>query len=225
MVEQGGTLDRYKFAAVAQLLNMNSVNGWVPANKYLQDLTSQNYYAGRAEAYKTMQEIGITGVGDYSIFGYTKYKDGQPQVVYNSPTAIVSAGNLVMNASDVDRANIEAIIKKNDLYTQREEMYNQTNAIYNKKKLTNADYNQIDAIKMAYNNKALAALVPYLEKVTPEAITNNEQVMDILENIIQVPSSYEKVNNRNVSSGGGKLNKQQGFVRSYIKAVLNKENM
>lgn len=225
LVEQGGTLDRYKFAAVAQLLNMNSVNGWVPANKYLQDLTSQNYYAGRAEAYKTMQEIGITGVDDYSIFGYTKYKDGQPQVVYNSPTAIVSAGNLVMNASDVDRANIEAIIKKNDLYTQREEMYNQTNAIYNKKKLTNADYNQIDAIKMAFNNKALATLVPYLEKVTPEAITNNEQVMDILENIIQVPSSYEKVNNRNVSSGGGKLNKQQGFVRSYIKAVLNKENM
>lgn len=225
LVEQGGTLDRYKFAAVAQLLNMNSVNGWVPANKYLQDLTSQNYYAGRAEAYKTMQEIGITGVGDYSIFGYVKYKDNQPQVVYNSPTAIVTAGNLVMNAADVDRANIEAIIKKNDLYKQREEMYNQTNAIYNKKKLTNADYNQIDAIKMAYNNKALAALVPYLEKVTPEAITNNEQVMDILENIIQVPSSYEKVNNRYVSSGGGKLNKQQGFVRSYIKAVLNKENM
>lgn len=225
LVEQGGTLDRYKFAAVAQLLNMNSVNGWVPANKYLQDLTSQNYYAGRAEAYKTMQEIGITGVGDYSIFGYVKYKDNQPQVVYNSPTAIVTAGNLVMNAADVDRANIEAIIKKNDLYTQREEMYNQTNAIYNKKKLTNADYNQIDAIKMAYNNKALAALVPYLERVTPEAITNNEQVMDILENIIQVPSSYEKVNNRYVSSGGGKLNKQQGFVRSYIKAVLNKENM
>ena len=225
LVDQGGVLDRYKFAAVAQLLNMNSVNGWVPDNKYLQSLTTQNYYAGRNEAYKTMQELGIDGVGDYSIFGYIKYKNGEPQIVYNSPTAIVTAGNLVSNAAEVDKANIEAIIKKSDLYTQRQQMYNQVNAIYNKSKLTNADYNKIDAIKMEYNNKALSALVPYLQKVTPEAITNNEQVMDILENIIQVPSAYEKVGSKYVSSGGGKLNKQQGFVRSYIKAILNKDNM
>jgi hypothetical protein len=78
---------------------------------------------------------------------------------------------------------------------------------------------------MAYNNKVLASLVPYIEKVSPEAITNNEQIMDILENLIQVPSAYEKVNNRFVSSGGNKLNKQQGFVRSYIKAIINKDNM
>lgn len=225
LVEQGGTLDRYKFSAVIQLLNMNSVDGWVPSNKYLQSLNSKNYYAGRDEAYRTMQELGITGTGDYSVFGYLKYKDGKPEIVYNSPTAIITAGNLIANAVNVDKANIDAIIKKADLYTQREEMYDQINAIYNKSKLTNSDYNKIDAIKMEYNNKALAALIPYLQKVSPEAITNNEQVMDVLENIIQVPSAYEKVKNRYVSSGGGKLNKQQGFVRSYIKAILNKDNI
>lgn len=225
LVEQGGTLDRYKFGAVVQLLNMNSVDGWVPSNKYLQSLNSKNYYAGRDEAYRTMQELGITGTGDYSVFGYLKYKDGKPEIVYNSPTAIITAGNLVANAVNVDKANIDAIIKKADLYTQREEMYDQINAIYNKSKLTNSDYNKIDAIKMEYNNKALAALIPYLKKVSPEAITNNEQVMDVLENIIQVPSAYEKVKNRYVSSGNGKLNKQQGFVRSYIKAILNKDNI
>ena len=225
LVEQGGTLDRYKFASVVQLLNMNSVNGWVPENKYLQDLTSQNYYAGQHEAYRTLKELGIEGASDYSIFGYIKYKDGEPQIVYNTPTSIITAENLLLSAKDVDKANIDALIKKADLYTQREQMYAQTDAIYNKKKLTNADYNAIDAIKMAYNNKVLATLIPYLEKVSPEAITNNEQVMDTLENLIQVPSAYEKVNNRFVSSGGGKLNKQQGFVRSYIKAILNKDTI
>lgn len=225
LVEQGGTLDRYKFASVVQLLNMNSVNGWVPENKYLQNLTSQNYYAGQHEAYRTLKELGIEGASDYSIFGYIKYKDGQPQIVYNTPTSIITAENLLLSAKDVDKANIDALIKKADLYTQREQMYAQTDAIYNKKKLTNADYNAIDAIKMAYNNKVLATLIPYLEKVSPEAITNNEQVMDTLENLIQVPSAYEKVNNRFVSSGGGKLNKQQGFVRSYIKAILNKDTI
>lgn len=225
LVEQGGTLDRYKFGAVVQLLNMNSVNGWLPENKYLQNLASQNYYAGRNEAYRTLKAIGIEGASDYSIFGYIKYKDGEPTVVYNTPTSIITAQNLLLSAKDVDKANIDAIIKKADLYTQREAMYNQTDAIYNKGKLTNADYNAIDAIKMAYNNKVIATLTPYLEKVSPEAITNNEQVMDVLENLIQVPSAYEKVNNRFVSSGGGKLNKQQGFVRSYIKAILNKDNI
>lgn len=225
LVEQGGTLDRYKFASVVQLLNMNSVNGWVPENKYLQNLTSQNYYAGRNEAYRTLRDLGIEGASDYSIFGYIKYKDGEPQIVYNTPTSIITAENLLLSAKDVDKANIDALIKKADLYTQREQMYAQTDAIYNKKKLTNADYNAIDAIKMAYNNKVLATIIPYLEKVSPEAITNNEQVMDTLENLIQVPSAYEKVNNRFVSSGGGKLNKQQGFVRSYIKAILNKDTI
>ena len=225
LAEQGGTLDRYKFGAVVQLLNMNSVNGWAPENKYLQNLASQNYYAGRNEAYRTMDAFGLNGTNDYSIFGYIKYKDDQPTIVYNTPTSIVTAGNLLLSAKDVDKANIDAIIKKNDLYTQREEMYNQTNAIYNKKKLSKSDYNNIDAIKMAYNNRVLAALVPYLEKVSPEAITNNEQIMDVLENLIQVPSAYEKIGKKYVSSGGGKLNKQQGFVRSYIKAILNKDNM
>lgn len=225
LVEQGGTLDRYKFASAVQLLNMNSVNGWVPENKYLQNLTSQNYYAGRNEAYRTLRDLGINGASDYSIFGYIKYKDGEPTIVYNSPTSIITAGNLLLSAKDVDKANIDAIIKKNDLYTQRDEMYKQTNAIYNKGKLSKSDYNAIDAIKMAYNNKVIASLVPYLEKVSPEAITNNEQIMDVLENLIQVPSAYEKVNNRFVSSGGNKLNKQQGFVRSYIKAIINKDNM
>ena len=217
--EQGGAFDRYKFAAVVQLLNMNSVQGWEVNNKYLQDLSSQNYYAGLNGAYKTLQEIGITGVNDYSIFGYAKYKDGKAEVVYNSPTAIVNTGNLIMNSSNVDKANIDALIKKADLYTQRQALYKQTDAIYNKGKLTNADYNKIDALKMEFNNRVWATLAPYMDKVSVGAIINNEQIMDTLENLIQVPSAYEKVNNRYVSSGGGKLNKQQGFVRSYIKAI------
>ena len=218
--EQGGIFDRYKFAAVTQLLNMNSTQGWEISNKYLKDLASQNYYAGLNEANKTMNEIGIEGVDDYSIFGYIKYKDGEPTVVYNSPTAILNAGNVVMNAANVDKANIDALIEKADLYTQRQAMYDQTDAIYGKGKLSNSDYNKIDAIKMEFNNRVWATLAPYLEKVSPDAILNNEKVMDTLENLIQVPSAYEKVKGRYVSSGGGKLNKQQGFVRSYIKAVL-----
>ena len=102
-------------------------------------------------------------------------------------------------------------------------MRNQINAIYNKSKLTNSDYNKIDAIRMEFNNRVLTTLMPYIEKVSPEAILNDDTIMDTLEDLIQVPSAYERVNGRYVSSGGGKLNKQQGFVRSYIKAIFKQD--
>ena len=51
-------------------------------------------------------------------------------------------------------------------------------------------------------------------------ILNSDAVQDYLNDVIKVPSSYEKVKNRFISSDNGKLNKQSGFAESYIKTIF-----
>lgn len=221
----GGTFDRYKYAAVLQLVNLNSAPNWAAGNAYLQELSSQNYYAGKNEAVRKLYELGINGTNDLSIFGYVKYNNkGEASIVYSTPTGILDAANTVLSASKINQANIEKLIKSADLKSKRDTMYDQINVINGKKKLSSSDYNKIDELKMAFNNEVVSAIAPYLNRMTSDAIVNDENIMDILENYIQVPSAYEKIKNRYVSSGGGKLNKQQGFVRSYIKALYKEAN-
>lgn len=221
----GGTFDRYKYAAVLQLVNLNSAPNWAAGNAYLQELSSQNYYAGKNEAVRKLNELGINGTNDLSIFGYVKYNNrGEAGIVYSTPTGILDAANTVLSASKINQANIEKLIKGADLSGKRSTMYDQINVIRGKSKLSSSDYNKIDELKMAFNNEVVSAIAPYLNRMTSDAIVNDENIMDILENYIQVPSAYEKIKNRYVSSGNGKLNKQQGFVRSYIKALYKEAN-
>ena len=91
-----------------------------------------------------------------------------------------------------------------------------------KNKLTDSDYDQIDAIYVNWNAQVMGALAPYVERMTPEAAINNSQVLDYLDSLIEVPGEYKKdkygryVTNKKLGNGSA----TQAYVKNYIKNIF-----
>lgn len=218
-----GTFDDKKFAAVIQLLNFNTNAPYQAASQYASDLASNLYWEGRDGAIQTMKDLGINGVHDSSIFGYlTQDKDGNVVMRYSTPTAIMDMGNAWSNQADYHLANIKALASENDLWDRHSAMQDQINAIYNKNKLSDSDYDQIDSIYVNWNAEVMAALAPYIEAMTPEAAINNSKVMDYLEDLIEVPGDYKKdkygryVTNSKLGNGSASA----AYIQNYIKNIF-----
>ena len=81
-----------------------------------------------------------------------------------------------------------------NLWDAHESVKKQIDNIYNsKKKLTNNDYANIEAIQINWNASRVAkTLAPYLAQMTPEAALNNTEVLNYLYPLIEVPGSWEK---------------------------------
>lgn len=222
-----GSFDRKKFAAVVQLLNFDSDAGWQTGSQYSSDLASDQYWDGRDAAIHTMQQMGIKGTEDMSIFGYvTKDRAGNPRVKYSSPVAIMDMKNQWDNQADFHLANIKAIISSNDLWDKKDEVKAQVEAIYDKKKLSSSDYDQIDAIYVNWNAEVMSAIAPYVERMTPEAAINNQEVLDYLDGLMEVPGDYKKdkygryVTNTKLGNGSAK----DAYIKNYIRNVFKVNN-
>ena len=221
--EYGGNFDRKKFAAVVNLLNFNTNATYQTATQYSSDLSGEQQWQGRDMAIRTMQDMGIKGTNDTSIFGYLALdKEGNPVVKYNSPVAIMDMENQWSNQADVHLANIKALASTNDLWDRHEAIEQQVDAIYNKGKLSDADYDQIDAIYVNWNAQVMSTLAPYVEQMTPEAAINNSKVLDYLDSLIEVPGDYKKdkygryVTNKKLGNGSS----NQAYIRNYIKNIF-----
>lgn len=218
-----GTFDNKKFAAVIQILNFNTDAPYQAASQYASDLASNLYWEGRDGAIQTMKDLGINGVHDSSIFGYlTQDKDGNVVMRYSAPTAIMDMGNAWNNQADYHLANIKALASENNLWDRHSAIQDQINAIYNKNKLSDSDYDQIDSIYVNWNAEVMAALAPYIEAMTPEAAINNSKVMDYLEDLIEVPGDYKKdkygryVTNSKLGNGSASA----AYIQNYIKNIF-----
>lgn len=221
--EYQGTYDRKKFAATLQLLNFNTDPAYQTAIQATSDESSAVYYSGRDLAIRTMQRLGVDGTNDMSIFGYgVVNKDGEIEVKYSSPIAIMDATNIWNDQKDIHLANIKAAIKETGLWDARQAMKDQVDAIYNKGKLKDSDYDAINSIYINFNSRVMSAIAPYIQEMTPEAAINNESVLDYLENLIEVPSEYKKdkygryVTNKKLGKGSAK----DAYVRNYIKEIF-----
>lgn len=221
--EYGGNFDRKKFAAVVNLLNFNTDATFQTATQYSSDLSSDQFWDGRDLAIRTMSDMGIKGTEDRSIFGYlTVDKEGKPVVKYNNPVAIMDMDNQWSNQSDMHLANIKALASTNELWDRHKAIESQVDAIYAKDKLTDSDYDQIDAIYVNWNAQVMGALAPYVERMTPEAAINNSQVLDYLDSLIEVPGEYKKdkygryVTNKKLGNGSA----TQAYVKNYIKNIF-----
>lgn len=219
----GGTFDRQKLGATIQLLNFNSNSSYQTGSQYSSDLASGQFWEGRDAAIHTMEQLGVIGTSDMSIFGYlTTDKDGKPVVKYTSPIAIMDMNNQWTNQKDYHLANIKAIASQNDLWNRHEAIEDQINAIYAKDKLSNSDYDQIDAIYVNWNAEVMAALAPYVETMTPEAAINNANVIDYLDSLIEVPGDYKKdrygkwVTNSKLGNGSANA----AYIKNYIKNIF-----
>lgn len=219
----GGTFDRHKYGAVLQLLNFNTDTGWANATALSKELHSDLFYEGRNQAIQTMVDMGVSGVTDTSMFGYyTTNLDGEVVLKYNSPLAILNARNQWYNRYDIDSAAVKSTLEASipNLDQERSDMWAKVKAA--------KGYDAKDKIREEWNEKILGGIMPYIADLSTEQILNNDDVINYLEGYIQVPSWYEKVNNRYVSSGYDaktgtyKLDKNKAFIESYLRTVLEK---
>ena len=218
-----GTFDSGKFAAVIQLLNFNTDAPYQSATQYASDLASSLYFEGRDAAIQTMYDLGIDGVHDTSIFGYlAKDKDGNVVMKYNSPIAILDMANTWQNQKDYHLANVKALVSQNNLWDKKDSVDAQIDAIYSKSKLSDADYDAIDAIYVNWNAEVMSALAPYVNEMTPEAAINNNQVIQYLSSLIEVPGEYKKDRNgkyvTNSKLGNGSAS--AAYIKNYIKNIF-----
>lgn len=218
-----GTYDRKKFAATIQLLNFNTDPIYQSSIQATSNEASDVFFAGRDMAVRTMQRLGVSGTNDLSIFGYgTVNRDGEIVVKYSSPVAIMDATNIWNDQKDIHLANIKAKITEAGLWDAKDAMKAQIDAIYNKPKMTDADYDAINSIYIDWNSRVMSAIAPYVQEMTPEAAINNESVLDYIENLIEVPSEYKKdkygryVTNKKLGKGSAK----DAYVRNYIKEIF-----
>lgn len=218
-----GTFDKKKFAATIQLLNFNTDATYQTSVQATSDEASKTYWSGRDAAVRTMVDLGVTGTNDMSIFGYLATdSNGNVVVKYTSPVAIMDMQNQWQNQDDINLANIKVLINDSNLWDAHESIKEQINNIYNsKKKLSNSDYANIEAIQINWNAQVAKTIAPYLAKMTPEAAINNTEVMNYLYPLIEVPSSWEKNNKGKSVSLGDRGNKKKAYYDSWIKSMFS----
>ena len=221
--EYKGTFDRKKFAAVIQLLNFNTDAAYQDGTQLSSDRSSATFWSGRNAAVQTMQRLGVDGTNDMSIFGYgtVNKQTGEIEIRYSDPVAIMDAENVWNSQKDLHLANIKAMVSRTGLWDAKKAIDDQVNAIYAKKKLKDADYDQINSIYINWNAQVMSALAPYIEEMTPEAAINNSAVMDYLDGLIEVPSEFKKdrygryVTNKKLGEGSAK----DAYIKNYIRKI------
>lgn len=220
----GGTFDRQKFAAVMNLLNFDSDAGYQSGTQASSDIALSGYWDGRDAAIHAMQQLGINGPNDASIFGYLVKDDatGKTVMKYTSPIAIMDMKQQWYNQDEINYANINALIKSNGIKDAHDSITKQINAIYgSKSRLSNADRANIESIQINWNTQLAKVLAPYISQMTPEAAINNSKVLNLLYPYVEVPGSWEKNNSNRSPSLGDRGNKKKAYYDSWIKTMFS----
>ena len=216
----GGSLDKWKFSKAVSLLTFEDA---IRANRQFMELNT-NYSDAYKQAMQTLYNMGITNPESDSSLGYIYTdKNGNPQLKMWTPAQIQIIQDSFYQQNDIHAARIEAIIDdgtENSLKKQKQAESNAEDPYWSKAKMTDDDYDAIDELRKAYNAKVVLALEDYMNTYGAANVLSNDAVIDYLNDIIRVPSSYEKVKGRYVSSDNSKLNKQTGFAESYIKTIF-----
>lgn len=217
-----GMYDNYRFAAVVSLLTFDSgVASGTDAAAKERDL--QNFYNNRGQAYKWMEDLGISGSDSKSILGHLERdSDGNVVVKTNSPLEILSAQSVFYGSEDIHVANVKTILESgtNSYKNQLKEVRNKISEIYDKGNLKQADYDEIDELKIEWDKKVISALADYVNKYTPEAAINNDAVIEYLSDYLYVPDAFKK-NSRGYNVTNKSLNylgsAEDAFKENFIK--------
>lgn len=211
--------DKYKFASVLNLMNMNANaqgTNVFAETAMAQSLTKDQKKQGQMQAYNTMLEMGFPDIEGRELTGYVANEFGEIKVVYANPLSILAYSTTKQLQKDIHLANVEALINEKNWYDKRTAVKQQINAIYNKGKLSKSDYNQIDAIRVAYNSDLMKDLAPYINTYTPEMVLGSQDMMNLLSQWIQAPTNtlgYTK--NKTDIKGSA----QDAYIENYIKAI------
>ena len=222
--EYPGEFDSAHFGSVLSLLNMyeSGSNLFGGDSAYYNELNSQEYQAGVTEAIATMQRLGFpNAVGVNAMLGEVKRNsNGEMYIQYRAPIAVLDYQKTRNMQDEINLANIMSIASSNNLYNERSKVYDQLNLVYSKGKLSDADYDQIDAIKTTWNAKVFASLAPYIQSRTPENVLSDTDVVNEIAKYIMVPGDYQVNNRGRYVSLGDNGNKNAAYVETYIKRLF-----
>ena len=222
----GGTIDRYRMASLISLLNMHEDTGGIGVVG--RAANDELFYEGRDEAIRALIDMGANETGDASILGYltrVRHNDGTEttEVKFYKPLEILAMQNAWYNNASVSASYIKELLEDGpiDYKSQRKAIKQQRDAIYAKGKLSQKDYNAINAIEIEWNARVMQAISPYIERVTPESALNDTEVIDYLKELIFVPSEFKKDKRgyyvTNKSLGGGSAN--EAYIKKYLQSV------
>ena len=223
----GGTIDRYRMSSLISLLNMyESTGGIGPVGRSANEELKNE---GRNEAIRTLIDMGADETGDRSMLGYmttVKENDGSEhtEVKFYKPLEILAMQNAWYNNASVSKAYIQELVEDGDIDLTQEikQVKKLRQQIYDKGKLSQADYSNITALELEWNARVMTTLAPYFERVTPESAINDEEVMEYLDDLILIPSEFKKdkrgyyVTNKSLGSG----NATDAYIKNYIRSIF-----
>lgn len=220
----GGTLDKWKFSKAVSLITFEDA---VRADRQFMDINT-NYSDAYKQAMQSLYDMGITNPEGPSSLGYIYTDDeGKPQLKMWTPAQMQIIQNQFYEQGNIHAARINAIIDDgtgNSLKKQRQIESNAEQPYWDKYnatgKLSDAEWDAIDDLRKSYNAAVVLGLKDYMDTYGATNVLSNDKVIDYLADIIKVPSGYETIKGRYISSGGGKLDKQSGFAESYIKTIF-----
>lgn len=220
----GGTLDKWKFSKAVSLITFEDA---VRADRQFMDINT-NYSDAYKQAMQSLYAMGITNPDGPSSLGYI-YTDseGKPQLKMWTPTQMQIIQNQFYEQKNIHAARITAILDdgtdnsiKKQFNTESDAEQPYWDKYYATGKLSNAEWDAIDDLRKAHNAKVVLALEDYMNEYGAANVLSSNEVIEAIKKVIQVPSAYETVKGRYVSSDNGKLNKKDGFAESYIKTIF-----
>lgn len=177
-----GMYNRTRQAAVISLLNLNSETQGAKS-AYARSLAKEIYYQGRQNAIAGMQAMGFGNVEDKSILGYGYYdSDGEYKFKYNNPLVILNMGNVIYGQSNINKANIEALLDTAELTRGKMfgDAYNAAQTKAEKK-----------AYKAEWNKKVVSVLAPYIQEHGLDNVLADFETRDLLDNYLFIDNPYK----------------------------------
>lgn len=166
-----------------------------------------------------MKSLASTALGTTYNYGGI-YQNSNGTYEREAPYGLQALRGVKAERTRDQAAQIQKLASDNKLKSKKYEVDQKISAIFNKGKLTDADYDAIDKLRYDWDVIAAKALRPVFEKYGT-AIIQSDDVADLLNDYFLVIGDFE-VDKRGRYISAPNLNKSRGFVQQFVKAIYNK---
>lgn len=166
-----------------------------------------------------MKSLASTALGTTYNYGGI-YQNSNGTYEREAPYGLQALRGVKAERTRDQAAQIQKLASDNKLKSKKYEVDQKISAIFNKGKLTEADYDAIDKLRYDWDVVAANALRPVFEKYGT-AIVQSDDVADLLNDYFLVIGDFE-VDKRGRYISAPNLNKSRGFVQQFVKAMYNK---
>ena len=216
LIAKDGNFTNAKMWSVISLMNISDYEGGISGDSALSRSSSYDMkQEGIAQATESMIKMGFPTATDTALGSLYKNANGEVEVSWNSPLAVLNYEKTRNIQGDKDTAYIAELSRNNKLKDKTSAAYNQINALNYK-----TESAKRDAIAVAHNGDVMAAYADYFANHSPEEILSHTDVINEIKRYIIVPDGY-KVNNKgkSTSSLGDNGSKADAYIESYIKRM------